>query len=322
MGRYTTEEPLYIALDEADFLNYTQFKSTIEEDPVNTARVVALSISFILGIVSSLCLLVTVIKTKTVRNQLMGVLLISMAVATLVSTCVLSRWLELEVRGGKHNFGSVECHLSYIFLYVSVAVFNATVILLGLDATFNLPQNKTVTFAVTLSIWLISMIFSLVLLYGFGTGPHVVQISDGYSYCTLGFGSYDTYEVIVHILFEIVPTIFLLIAFIKSCCLCRGNKAPSDGKMLPFVLMAITFLVLIWTEYFVYIVAIKAGFTSLHAHVYAWAAVMKTYRMPLICFYWLFFFPEIRKFFLCRGPPDDESPLLLRESEMVTMDSL
>ena len=312
MDRYTTEEPWYIALDETDLLNYTEFESVIEEDPVNKARVAVLSISFILGVISSLCLLVTVIRTKTVRNQLVGVLLISMAVVTLVSTCVLSRWLELEVRGGKNDVGSVECHLYYIFFYVTVAAFNATVILLGLEATFNLPQNKTVTFAVTLSTWLISMIFSLVLLYGFGTGPHVVQISDSYSYCTLGFGSYDTYEVIVHILFEIVPTIFLLIAFIKSCCLCRGNKAPSDGKMLPFVLMAITFLVLIWTERFVYIVAIKAGFTSLHAHVYAWVAVMKTYRMPLVCFYWLFLFSEVRKSFLCRGPPDDESALLLK----------
>ena len=47
MDRYTTEEPWYIALDEADFLNYTEFESVIEENPVNTARVAVLSISFI-----------------------------------------------------------------------------------------------------------------------------------------------------------------------------------------------------------------------------------------------------------------------------------
>ena len=311
MDRYTTEEPWYTALDETEFFNKSESESANVGYPMNKPRVAALSISFILGIISSLCLLVTVIKTKTVRNQLVGVFLISMAVATLLSTCVLSRWLQLEIQGGKYDVGLVACHLYYLFFYVTVAAFNATVILLGLDTTFDFKQNKTIKFAVTLSIWLISMIFSLVLLYGFGTGPQLMAALDGYSYCTLGF-DYYTNEMVVHILFEIVPTIFLLIAFIKSCCLCRDNKAPSDGKMLPFVLMAITFLVLTWTERFTFVLYYSSGFLGTLADIHAWATLVKTYQMPFICFYWLFLLSDLRKTFLCRGESAEESPLVLK----------
>ena len=94
----------------------------------------AFLVLFIFSIITCLSLLVTVIKTKSVRNQLIRILLINMALGLFVFT--LSILGTLGEFTDNWNWEEVTCHSYLIVSMVSTLVFHAVIVLLGLDAIF------------------------------------------------------------------------------------------------------------------------------------------------------------------------------------------
>ena len=106
MDSYTTEE---IILDDSDYYDSVYYDSdyydsdyypekmqpTLPPRPVNHGRLAAPTIYVVFAGLSSLCVLITVIRTKSVRGQLLGVMLISLIVAILIrAMVVVSRDIE------------------------------------------------------------------------------------------------------------------------------------------------------------------------------------------------------------------------------------
>ena len=228
MAEYTTQEPWLLVMDEINLINISDIEPLVYASrPVDQAKVAAHLILVILTIVVSLYLLVTVLFTKSVRSQLVGVLLINMAVALLISTVVHSRHLEAEANALHGNFGTAGCHLFMMVSYVYIGVFNATVVLLCVNAVFILPQSVISRSSVTV------ITFSVVLLYGFASGPKVLQHHRD-SMCTIdNVTSIFWFETITLLFYDIVPTVFLIVTLIKCCFAHRINKA-SQGNILPF----------------------------------------------------------------------------------------
>ena len=141
MERYTTEAPYWYVLDEIDDFNFTDIEPILVEPNVVHERLAMYTVLFLLGLVSSLCMFITVIRTKSVRRQLLGVMLMHLAVTIFIRAMVFTREIERESRGGHGNFGTVGCHFYFIGYSLSATVFIAAFVVICLDTTFSLPQR-------------------------------------------------------------------------------------------------------------------------------------------------------------------------------------
>ena len=113
--------------------------------PVVVERLAACSVLYLLAVICSLCVILTVIRTKSVRSQLLGAMLINLAVAVLIrAMTVVVRDIESDSRGGIENFGTVGCHVYHNGYNVSEAVINAAILIICLDTTFSFPQSLIV----------------------------------------------------------------------------------------------------------------------------------------------------------------------------------
>ena len=131
---------------------------------------------FLLSVVSSLCVLITVIRTSSIRSQLLGVMLINLSVALLLhAIAVVSRDKETESRGRMENFGTMGCHFYFMGQNMSIIVINAAIAIICLDTTFSLPQRGFSQVISTLCIWLFTIIFSAFNLYCLADGPQVAR---------------------------------------------------------------------------------------------------------------------------------------------------
>ena len=75
-------------------------------------RLAACSVLYLLAVICSLSVILTVIRTKSVRSQLLGVMLINLAIAVLIrAMAVVLRDIESDSRGGIENFGTLGWHI-------------------------------------------------------------------------------------------------------------------------------------------------------------------------------------------------------------------
>ena len=141
----TTELPAEIILDPDEPVPPSR--------TVNHEKLAAHTIFVIFAIISSLCVLITVIRTKSVRNQHLGVMLINLAVVVLVRAMIDTRSMETEFRGGIGNFGTVGCQFYIIGSHVSAVVISASIVIICLDITFSLPQTRKAQAAATIYVF-------------------------------------------------------------------------------------------------------------------------------------------------------------------------
>ena len=134
MDPYTTESPPLIIFDDDEPVPPSR--------TVNHGKLAAHTIYVIFAVISSLCVLITVIRTKSVRNQLIVVMLVNLAVVLLLHGVIDTRTMETESRGGIGNFGTMGCQFYIIGLKVSNVVMHASIVIICLDVTFSLPQPE------------------------------------------------------------------------------------------------------------------------------------------------------------------------------------
>ena len=132
-------------------------------------------------------MLITVLRTKSVRGRLLGTMLINLAVAELTRGMVVTRDIETESRVGSQNFGPLGCHLYYIGLGMSICVSNAAIAISCLDATLNLSQSLKTQVLAAVCSWVLAIIFTAIMFYGLARGPEVYHNSD-HDICALVMG--------------------------------------------------------------------------------------------------------------------------------------
>ena len=194
--------------------------------PVRNERLAACSVLYLLAVICSLCVILTVIRTKSVRGQLLGVMLINLAIAVLIrAMTVVVRDIESDSRGGIENFGTVGCHVYHNGYNVSEAVINAAILIICLDTTFSFPQSRIVQTIASVFIWVFAIIFSCVHLYYLSDGLSVGKWANG-SFCYIYLKRPGWIRDIMYFLiFHFISTTLVLFSTFRFCCSHSTNKA-------------------------------------------------------------------------------------------------
>ena len=310
MDLSTTKAPYEIIIDEGEDFSSEEIETFRTSPKIIHENLAAHTIYFLLAVISSLCVLITVIRTKSVRGQLLGVMLVNLAVAVLIRAMVITREMETESRGGMPNFGTVGCHLYYIGLGMSICLSNAAIVIICLDATFDLPQSRKTQVISTVCVWVLAIAFTAIIFYGLWNGPEVFYNVD-HDVCALTLAAPRwAAELVNQLTFHYIPTTFVLVTLIKFCCTHRKTKA-TEGKKLPFVLTAVTYLVLMWAVQIFYNI-ITNGVSFRWWSMYIWFVTIMECGKAVISLIWLFLMADLRNKCLCRESPGGEATHLLK----------
>ena len=308
MGRSTTEAPWWDDMYEMEYFNFTDLQPNVFTPRVAHERLVAFAVLAIFAVISSLCVLITVIRTESVRSQLLGVVLINLAVAVLLHDVILAKEMESEARGGVGNFGTVGCNFYYFAYTLSGLVIHVAIIIICIDTTFSLPQSRIVQIMITACVWVSAIIFTAINLYGLGEGPTVYK-EYGENRCVVNMrGSYLLRVILDLFLYNILPTIPILVTLVRFCCIFGTNKS-TEGKKLPFVLTALIYLVTMWalqvvTHFHILWLSTFGG--------YFWVYMILEFGKVGILLIWLFLVSDLRNKCLCREVAAGESRHLLK----------
>ena len=153
-------------MDEIDDIDFTDKDPYFTPRPIEYEKLVAVSVQFLLYIISSLCVLITVTRSKPFRSQLLGQMLINYAIALLSQALVATKHIEMFYRRGIVSFGTVGCHLYFLGVPISSCAMNGSFIIICLVTTFKLPQNRVTRVVASLCVWLFALIFPVIILYG------------------------------------------------------------------------------------------------------------------------------------------------------------
>ena len=305
MDPFTTEDPSMIVMDEDDDFGLDEIETTLTSQRINHEKLAANIIVFLWSVMSGSCTLITVIRTKSVRGQLLGVMLINLAVAVVCEGITIAKTIETEFRGGIGNFGTIGCHLYFIALIFFRYVINASIITVFLDSTFNLPQSRKAQIIGTLCIWVFAMALTAFKVYGILQGPTVMEYH--HNLCAAVFRwPYWVLEFFYLVYHCIVPSCFTLVTLIRFCCTHRTNKA-SRGKKLPFVLSAVLYLILTLLLQVLFHL-MRSGFPY---DAYLWFLVVLECIRLSISLIWLLLIPDLRNKCLCREISEEDSIELL-----------
>ena len=271
-------------------------------------RLVAFAVLALFAVISSLCVLITVIRAKSVQSQLLGVMLINLAVAVLLHDVLLAKEMESEARGGVGNYGTVGCNFYYFAYTASGFVIHAAIIIICIDTTFSLPQSRIVQILATVCVWVLAIICTAINLYGLGEGPTVYK-EYGENRCVVNMrGSYLLRVILDLFLYNILPTIPILVTLIMFCIRYGSNKY-TEGKKIPFVLTALIYLATMWALQIVthFCIPWLSSFAG-----YFWVFMILEFGKVVILLIWLFLIPDLRNKCLCREATADESSHLLK----------
>ena len=310
MDRSTTETPWMFVMEETEDFNFTEIEPILASRAINIERMVADSVHFLLAVVSSLCVTITVIRTKSVRSQLLGVMLINLSVAVLIKGLIFTRHIEAEVRG-RQNFGTLGCHLYYIGMAMSYYAANGSFVVICLDSTFSLPQSRVARMIGTFCTWVLAIIFSVIAIYGIDKGPEVIKHYRGHNICVAYHRSPIVIQrIFTELLYYIVPSVLVLVTLVRFCCTHRTNSS-TKGKRIPFVLTAVMYLVLLWMARTSYEIAVRDLSNRRFDKLFFWSSSLNYYGRAVISLVWLVLIPDLRNKCLCRGRADQDSIELL-----------
>ena len=297
MDPSTTTAPPVISMDQGEDSSLEQTEPALMSVPINHEILAAHIIYFLLTAISSLIVLITVVRTKSVRGRLLGVMLINLAVAVLIRAMAVTRDTEAESRGGMQNFGPLGCHFYYTGLGISICVSNAAIVIICLDATFDLSQSLKTQVLATVSAWVLAIIFTAIMLYGLARGPEVYHNSDRDICALVVMGPRWLRDLLYQLINHFIPTTLVLVTLIKFCCTHKTTKA-TEGKKLPFVLTSVIYLVLMWVvEIFYYIIINSVSFKGWS--IYIWFLMILESGKAVISLIWLFLIPDLRNKCLC-----------------------
>ena len=275
----------------------------LEETPIDTLRLIGFTIQVLLAVVSSLCVFITAIRTKSVRSQLLGVMLINMAIGIFIRGMVAAKELETATRGVELDLGIVECHLYYLFNNLSGWLIELSFIIICIDVTFTIPSSVKTNLVSAVFVWLFSIIFTCIILYGFAYGPAVYEGYGG-KICLLDTrGPYWLDQMINLIIYYIIPSAFVLVTLFRFCFTHRTSKSVV-GKKLPYVLTVVIFLVTTW--------ALQIGFYVFVFGLYFWLYMILEYSKIVISLIWIICIHDLRNNCLCRKGTDEEKAHLLK----------
>ena len=159
-------------------------------------KITVLIVIFILSFVFTICLVITVLLTKAVRTQLIGILLINMAITVMLFEAI---GVPVMIRGELDypDMETFSCQTTYVFLYVTTIIFNCSLVLLGVDAVVNLPNGVTFRLALLGAVWSFAFIFTLMEVYSIGNG----YIHDAPILCALSQKHYNIVEMTVEFVY-------------------------------------------------------------------------------------------------------------------------
>ena len=151
-------------------------------------------------------------------------------------------------------------------------------------------------------------IFSFILLYGVGGGPHLITYATSgnrkRTICSLHYYS-QSYPITSHTM-SLLIVLVVFITTIKCCC------SPGSDKRLPSVVSGSVFaffslLVEILGVYFM-----VGSYSANVVTAYTWFHFFFILSRPVFCLLGLFLYSNLRQAFLCRSSPEGESIHLLQ----------
>ena len=258
-------------------------------------KITVLIVIFIISLVFTICLSVTVLLTKTVRTQLLGILLINMVIAVMLFEVI---GVPVMIRGELDypDMETFSCQTTYIFLYVSTLIFNFNFVLLGVDAVFDLPSHNAFRLALLGAVWSFAFIFALMEVYGIGNG----YIHDAPRLCTLNQRHSTIVEMTVEFVYLYLPlfcvltiTIIIVVKYFRN----RNSEKQFDmSKAKPFVISGMVFFALVAPLRILYYLRVNdSDRTVKSSELLNWIMIVYLIVRPVICIIWTFTLPAFRE---------------------------
>ena len=274
-------------------------------------EVTVLIVLFIMSFLFTVCLTATILLTKTIRSQTMGILLINMSIAVFIFQ-VIARPVTIRENLHYSDTEKISCHLIYIVTLATTTTFNLTLVLLGIDATFNLSNSVIVRMSVTIAIWILPFVLAVVELHGEGSNyikdiPRLCQLTQRYP---------ETFKVLVeltHVFMPLVGMLLILIIIMVKFCRARCNDQSIElTKAIPFLISAVIILISVSPLRIVYILKENGWNVPITLpELYHWTTLVQVVLRPVICIIWVFMFRGFRKTTFRKTNTDGESRYLL-----------
>ena len=265
----------------------------------------------ILSSICFLCVTTTVISTKSVRNQLLGAMLINLAVGNYLRNIFYMHQAELAYLGKKYAtmsvFGASGCYFHLSILHVFKIIISTSIVVLLFDVVLNFPQNRKSQILVTVVIWVVAVIFSVGIMHKFEERPHCIRKNN--QCCLLLRKPQWIFEWLSFLTFDGLPSLLIVVTVIKFFTLCNINAIPRS-KTVPFFLTIMLYLILVWTvdilvlfRHFEFFRATNINYAS----YLLWPHLIQDCGRVLISLIWLFLTPDLRNRFLCKKVDLSES---------------
>ena len=276
-------------------------------------KITVLIVILIISFTFTICLSVTILLTKTVRTQLLGILLINMVIAVMLFEVI---GVPVMIRGELDypDREAFSCQTTYVFLYVSTIMFNFNLVLLGVDAVFDLPSHTAFRLALGGAVWSFAFIFALVEVYGIGNG----YIHDAPRLCTLHLRHSKIVEMTVEFVYLHLPlfcvltvTIIIVVKYFRN----RNSEKPFDmSKAKPFVISGVVFFVLVAPLRILYYMRVNNSDRTVpikSSELFNWIMIVYLIVRPVICIIWTFTLPDFRETIFHKEASRRESIYLL-----------
>ena len=273
-------------------------------------KITVLIVIFIISFVFTISLVVTVLLTKTVRTQYLGILLINMAIAVMLFE-VIGIPVMIRDELDYPDMQTFSCQTTYVFLYVATIVFNLNLVLLGVDAVFDLPSGTTFRLALLGAVWSFAFIFTLMEVNGIGN----VYIHDAPRLCMLNQRHSITVEMTVEFVYIHLPvfcvfviTIIIVVKYFRN----RKSEKPFDmSKAKPFVISGMVFIALVTPLRILYYLRVNQAVPVKSSELLSWIMIVYLVTRPVICIIWTFTLPAFRETIFHKDASRDENIYLL-----------
>ena len=284
------------------------------ESDVSTQHIHEITVFIVLFIMSflfTICLIATVLLTKTVRTQLIGILLINMSIAVLIFQVT---GIPVMIRDALHYsyMGQISCHLIYIVTSATSITFNITVLLLGIDVAFNLPGKTIVRITVTISLWTLPFVLAVVEVYCTGTDfifdvPKMCELIQRYS------EAFEVFFELVQVFLPLAAMLVMVVIIVIICCKGDSGDQPfRQSKALPFLASATIILLLVSPLRIVYFLKMNGWNIPVSpSELQHWLTIVHIVFRPVICIIWVFMFHDFRRTIFRNANSDGESVFLL-----------
>ena len=266
----------------------------------------AYTIYIILASVSFFCVIITVFRTKSVRNQLLGAMLINLAVGNYLLNIFYMHQAELAYMGissaSMSDTGTLGCYFYLSTTYISTIVTNISIVVILVDVIFILPQNRKSQILVTVVIWVMAVILSVVVMLGVHESPLHHHVDTGNEcYINVRNPQWISESPLRYIFYGVSE--ICIIAIVIIICILYDKSMSFESRKVPFFLTIAIYLVLSWIADLLLFVSRFTFFRTVEINMtsfYLWPPVIRDCGMVLISIVWLCLTPDLRNTVLCK----------------------